>query len=91
MADTLTMVGLALIVLAWVAQAFSSYGMRVKYTVPSPPVFSMTFLSLYLLGVLFLVYSAYEAGDHAAAGLQALIILVAMLAFALAGKGGKKK
>ncbi|GEM_PF-1441907 len=91
MAGTLAMVGLALIVLAWAAQAYSSYRMKVKYAEPTPPVLSTTFLSLYLLGVLFLAYSAYESGDQAAAGLQALIILVAMLAFALAGKGGKKK
>ena len=91
MAGTLAMVGLALIVLAWMAQAYSSYRMKVRYAVPAPPVFSTTFLSLYLLGVLFLAYSAYEAGDPAAAGLQALIIITAMLAFALAGRGGKKK
>lgn len=91
MADTISMVGLALIAAAWAVQAWHSYGMKVKYAVPARPEFTPTFLSLYLLGVLFLVYSAYRAGDHAASGLNAAIILLSMLSFALAGKGGKKK
>jgi hypothetical protein len=92
MADTLTTVGLSLIVLGWFAQLYSSYIMRPKYAEKAAPPLSMAFVSLYALGALFLTYSALVAGDPVTSGLNAVAVILSVLSYSVMGKTmGKRK
>ena len=86
MENTLTIVGLSLIVIGWLAQFYTSYTKHTKYRERPRPYLSMAFISLYALGALFLAYAALAADELVVSGLNALAVLLSVLSYSITTK-----